>query len=78
MKAYYSANVSRMPGLCLIDIGDAPYIGYKIMFPKAYFYMFDFSKTTSRWHFILCQNIAWFLSHCVLLNHVDMLSDILV
>ena len=49
-----------MPGLCLLDIGGAPYIGYNIMPPKALFNIFDFfSKTTNRWHFILCQNNAW-------------------
>ena len=31
-----------MPGLCLLDIGSAPYIGYNIMPPKAYFHIFDF------------------------------------
>ena len=37
-----------MPGLCLLDIGGAPYIGYNIMPPKALFNIFDFfSKTTN-------------------------------
>ena len=31
-----------MPGLCLLDIGSAPYIGYNIMPQKAYFHIFDF------------------------------------
>ena len=48
-----------MPGLCLLDVGDSPYIGYKIMPVKAYFNIFDlFSETTNMWHLILCQNIA--------------------
>ena len=33
MKAIFQANVSHMPGLCLLDIGGALCIGYKITPP---------------------------------------------
>ena len=35
-KKYYSANVSHMPGLFLLDIHGAPHISSNIMPPKAY------------------------------------------
>ena len=59
MKEIYSANVSHMPGLCLLDVDGAPHISYNIMPPKAYFHIFEFFfETTNRWRFILCQNKA--------------------
>ena len=33
----YSANVSHMPRLCLLDIAGALYIGHESLLPKAYF-----------------------------------------
>ena len=43
-KAIFHADVSTMPGLCLLDIDGAPCIGYEIMPSKAYFHNFNFSK----------------------------------
>ena len=34
----YGANVSHTPGLCLLYIGSALYIGHKIMPPRAYYF----------------------------------------
>ena len=65
-KYYIHANVSHMPGLCLIDIDGAPHISYNIMPPKAYFHIFDFFfETTNRWRFIFRNKkmLVSFLSH---------------
>ena len=55
----FGANVYHVPGLCLLGIGGAPYISHKIMARITYFHIrYFFSKTTSRWRFILCEKIV--------------------
>ena len=45
--------------MCLLGISVDPYISHKIMARKPYFHIFSFSEITKRWHFILCQKIAY-------------------
>ena len=42
MKVIYHTNVSRMPGLCLLNTDGATYISHKIMAGAPYFHIFDF------------------------------------
>ena len=55
IKSVFGANVHHVPGLCLLGIGGTPYLSHKIMAQKPYFHIFDFSETTRRWQFMLCQ-----------------------
>ena len=55
IKSKFGTNVHHVLGLCLLGIGGAHYISHKIMAQKSNFHIFNFfSKTTSRWGFILC------------------------
>ena len=47
IKSIFGTNVHHVPGLCMLVIGDSPYISLKIMAQKPYFYIFDFSSETT-------------------------------
>ena len=42
IKSIFGANVHQVSGFCLLGIGGARYIGYKIMDQKPYFHIFYF------------------------------------